>query len=319
MTWRRLPLIATFTVASLTGVASFAEAFGAPGHQIVCEIAFQRLTPAARTFVQAIRADRTEIRDPFAACGAVCAGDHPDDGRDMSFSQGCVWPDEARFDTYKDTYDQHFINISNVFTTFDLARDCADLDCALVGIQRFARYVATRPSGQRERERRVLALRFLGHIVGDLHQPLHVAFAEDLGGNLLQVRWRTGNGDETTNTNLHSVWDGEIMRRAGLTNDPRTVAATLNAQITSAQALSWGTLDLKAWASESFAASQTTAYRKPDGSRVQPNEMLSDAYFNAAWPVVEIQLKKAGVRLAAILNAAAAGTLPVRLITLSAP
>lgn len=317
--WPRILLVTTIVVASLAAISSRAEAFGFPGHTVVCEIAFLRLTPAARALVQAIRADRTEVRDPFVDCGQPCAGSHPDDGRDMRFSEGCLWPDEARFDTYKGTYENHFINVSNVFTSFDPGRDCAELDCALVGIQRFAQYVAARPSGGRERERRVVALRFLGHVVGDLHQPLHVGFAEDRGGNLLPVRWRTGNGNDTTNTNLHSVWDGEILRRAGLTNNPTNVAVLLNGQITAAQASSWGVIELQSWASESFAASLATAYRKPDGSRVQPNEVLSDAYFNAARSVLETQLKKAGVRLAAILNAAAAGTLPPRLLKLSVP
>jgi hypothetical protein len=318
MTGRRGVVVGFLVIAGL-GAAADADAFGSQGHSIVCEIAFQRLTPAARSLVEAIRADRSEVRDPFRDCGAPCASDHPDDGRDMSFSEACSWPDEARFDTYKGTYENHFINVSNVFTALDVGRDCAELDCALVGIQRFAQYVAARPSGGRERERRVLALRFLGHIVGDLHQPLHVAFAEDLGGNLIQVRWRTGNGNETTNTNLHSVWDGDISRRAGWTINPRNTAMTLNGQITAAQAAAWGVLDPEAWAAESFALSLATAYRKPDGSRVQPNETLGDAYFAAARPVLETQLKKAGVRLAALLNAAAAGTLPPRLVTLSAP
>ena len=59
----------------------------------------------------------------------------------------------------------------------------------------------------------MLALRFLGHFVGDLHQPLHVGFAEDAGGNTINVHWNTGMG--MVNHKLHAVWDSDILNRAG--------------------------------------------------------------------------------------------------------
>jgi hypothetical protein len=100
--------------------------------------------------------------------------------------------------------------VSSEFTTLDLARDCASLDCVVVAIQRYARYIALpRSTNRRERERRILALRFLGHFVGDLHQPLHVGFAQDQGGNLIDVR--TSSGGDTRR--LHSVWDEEVLQR----------------------------------------------------------------------------------------------------------
>jgi hypothetical protein len=91
--------------------------------------------------VDAIRADIGDVEDPFDNC-PDCQKPHQDDGRQMSFQEGCLWADESRRDTFKGTYEYHFINVSNAFTTLDLARDCAALDCAVVGIQRYARYIA---------------------------------------------------------------------------------------------------------------------------------------------------------------------------------
>ena len=205
------------TLGVLVATATNALAWGNEGHQIVCQIAFDRLSPAGKMLLQSIQADLSNVQDPFRDCTAACVTLHPDDGRSMTFQVGCVWPDESRRDTFKDTYEYHFINVSNVFTEFSLERDCALLDCAVVGIQRFARYLTLPPGSSREKERRVLAVRFLGHFVGDLHQPLHVGFAEDLGGNTIKVKWKIGATSATTSTDLHAVWDNQILKRAGMT------------------------------------------------------------------------------------------------------
>ena len=220
--------------------------WGNEGHSLVCEIANQRLTPAGQALVAEAQAFRTEILDPFRDCPA-CQAAHPDDGRAMTLRQACIWPDESRRDTFRGTYEYHFINVPKAAATFDMHRDCRALDCAIVGIQRYARYVALpRSESSRERERRVLALRFLGHFVGDLHQPLHVGFAEDFGGTGIDVRWDTGTG--IINKNLHSVWDSEILRRAGLISQTED-GPLLNAEITPAELAAWQTFDLQAWAS----------------------------------------------------------------------
>jgi hypothetical protein len=256
------------------------------------------------------------VQDPFDHCPA-CQADHPDDGRLLSFQSGCIWADEARRDTFKGTYEYHYINVASGSIAFDLGRDCAALDCALVAIQRYARYIATLPgSSSRERERRVLALRFLGHFVGDLHQPLHVGFGDDLGGNRINVRWSTGLSNAIKS--LHTVWDSEILHRAGLTSQVDD-GLELNAQITQAELAEWQNFNITKWAEESFALARTRAYTKPDGVSVIANDLLADDYFNAARPVVVERLKQAGVRLAHLINAAAAGTLPVNMLILREP
>ena len=290
-----------------------AFAWGNEGHRLVCEIALQRLSPAGHTFLEAVRALEADIKDPFQDCQS-CSPGHPSDGRTMSFLQGCIWPDESRRDTFKDTYEYHFINTPQATPGFDLARDCGNLDCALAGIQRFAQYLAKEPGdSSRERERRALALRFLGHFVGDLHQPLHVGHIEDLGGNLITVKF-TENGHTRTDK-LHAVWDSAVLRRAGL----MTIADAdaLNAEITATEATQWATFTIADWATDLEALARQHAYTKPDGTAVQDNDVLNDAYFAAAIDVVKIQLKKAGVRPAMLIEAAAAGTLPAHLMNLA--
>jgi hypothetical protein len=69
-------------------------------------------------------------------------------------------------------------------------------------------------------------VRSLGHFVGDL--TLHVGFAEDIGGNGIDVRWDRGTG--IINKSLHNVWDSEILRRAGLISQTED-GPVLNAEI----------------------------------------------------------------------------------------
>ena len=308
-------LLGGLVLACLSLAASDARAWGNEGHRIICQIALDRLTPDGQQLVEAIRANLSSVQDPFDNCPS-CQDAHPDDGRSMSFQAGCLWADEARRDTFKGTYEYHFINVPQGETDVDLARDCAALDCAVIAIQRYARYIALPPEGSRGRERRVLALRFLGHFVGDLHQPLHVGFIEDLGGNRIDVQWDTGSG--TISRNLHSVWDSGILRRAGLTSQTQD-GPPLNSEITASEVAAWATFDVAAWAEESFDAARSVAYTKPDGQLVVDGDLLSDAYFAAARPVVVEQIKKAGIRLAHLINAAAAGTLPTNLIGVGTP
>jgi hypothetical protein len=101
--------------------------------------------------------------------------------------------------------------------------------------------------------------------------------------------------------------------------DPVSDGAALNKEITPPELTAWQTFDVAAWAAESFALARTRAYTKPDGTRVRPNDPHTDAYFKAASPVLREQLKKAGVRLAHLINAAAAGTLPINLLRVASP
>jgi hypothetical protein len=312
----RQSIVVVILLSAVTVPPTSAWAWGNEGHRIICQIAFERLTPAAKTLVSNIFADRTEVKDPFANCSS-CVNDKLD-GRFMTFQEGCIWADESRTDTFKDTYEYHYINVPQASSTLDLTRDCAALDCAVVAIQRNARYVALPPSSSsREKERRYLALRFLGHFVGDLHQPLHVGNAEDLGGNLIDVKWDTGTTQ--VNRTLHGVWDTDILKRAGLT-DEATDGHALNTEITAAELTAWQTFDVAGWAQESLTHAHNRGYVQANGSPIVDGSVLSDDYFDLAKPIVVERLKQAGVRLAHLINSAAAGTLPANMLQLaSAP
>jgi hypothetical protein len=76
----------------------------------------------------------------------------------------------------------------------------------------------------------------------------------------------------------------------------------------------WATLTIADWAAEAHSLARLHAYTKPDGTPVNDGDTLDDAYFAAATDAVKLQLKRAGVRLATLIEAAAAGTMPEHLL-----
>ena len=138
------------------------------------------------------------------------------------------------------------------------------------------------------RPKKIEALKFLVHFVGDVHQPLHLGNARDKGGNDIEVTFFENR------TNLHKVWDSGLIRRTkkGWPEYAKDLAGTITAQ----QLDEWNTLDPAAWATESYRLTVSNAYAIPKDGRI------SQAYFDKNIPVVNERLTMAGVRLAALLN-----------------
>lgn len=252
--------------------------WGSEGHRIVCEIAWQRMTPAARTMVNTIRA-----ADPDSSA---------------NFADSCNWADRVRANyPYANTY--HYINIPSGSSGVDLARDCADQEkrCAPWAIANYANVLADPRSSPTYKAE---ALKFLAHFIGDLHQPLHAGRPEDLGGNLIRVEFFGLRGRNGDSLNLHAVWDVSIIERGKLTWPDSAIA--LNQAITGQEAVDWGNSTVLDWTNESFRASEDLVYRLPGDKRID------DDYYRSGLTLSRTAIQKAGVRLAMILNEIAGGT-----------
>jgi len=273
------PLVILATLAAVAWTPSPALAWSAEGHRIVCEIAWQRLTPAARTMVSDLLRDED----------------------DRVFAQHCAWADQVRGTTHRHTAAYHYINIPADASGTDLARDCGDADrrCVTWAIDHYARILSDRRAPHAERNE---ALKFVAHFVGDLHQPLHAGRPEDLGGNRIPVRFYGDPEPAGRPLNLHAAWDGTFLRHAGITWPAG--AHSLEERIAPAEAHRWQTLDLTGWTDESFLIADRFAY-----SALPTDGNLGNTYVWPALAYSQVMLQKAGVRLAYLLNHAAAGTL----------
>jgi hypothetical protein len=283
------------------GLPMTSLAFGAAGHEAVCEIAYLELSGPVRARVDAILAAET-------------------DAAFRTFRQACNWPDSDGREQQR-RRSEHYINIPRHWTSLFYEECYQTSNCLFTAIYKDLSIVANRGAGRGERLR---ALKFLGHWVGDIHQPLHVSYADDRGGNEILVEPGLGCAK------LHAVWDrcipDDIMSELGVGTDRKAFAAKLRASVTPAERAAW-TSDLSAlkWANESYAIArrQDVEYCQLDGTvckyteedreffpaedlenegRIEIN--LPQAYEDSFNDEVSQRLKQAGVRLGALLNQA---------------
>ncbi|MCP3674080.1 MAG: S1/P1 nuclease [Gammaproteobacteria bacterium] len=136
------------------------------------------------------------------------------------------------------------------------------------------------------KEEKILALKFIVHIIGDLHQPLHVGTGLDRGGNDVKVNFFNQS------YNLHSVWDTVMIKQTNLSYTELT--EWLNKHITEDDITSWSSTDPLVWVKESYDIRETI-YPK--------NTNLSYEYLHHNLPTIKVRIQQAGVRIAVYLNA----------------
>jgi nuclease S1 len=179
----------------------------------------------------------------------------------------------------------HFINFPKDANTYDPQRDCKLRNCI---IEATAWYLQVLKSPDAPRNEKRIALRFVAHLVSDIHQPLHAGFAEDRGGNSIDVRF---NGRKE---NLHSLWDTALIELEQGT--PVEIAARIQAVVTDDDRQQWQPGTPADWALESLAIVRALVYRLPTSGEINAN------YTEAAHAVIRTRFAQAGARLAWLLN-----------------
>jgi hypothetical protein len=259
---KEVALVTRFLVRPLAGLlllaasAPAALAWGPTGHRTVGRIAERHLTPQAARAV-------AELLAPEALAYVT------------------TWPDEIRSEPEWAKGDSwHWVTVPDGQTYATSQKNTAG--DVLEAIGRFQKTLSDRNAPRVER---VQALKWLGHLVGDLHMPLHVGRGDDRGGNETLVLWF---GEPT---NLHSVWDGKFIEHSELSF---TELTELLDRPTPEQVRDWqrsGPID---WAAESQAL-RTQVYTLGD-------RRLSFKYVHDQWPTVQQRLLQAGIRLAGEIN-----------------
>ncbi len=289
---------AAWSLFLLLGLAAAerACAWGDEGHEIVGLIAWHYLTPDVRARVQALLAtDATGLCPTDIAHESTWADKYRDSDRDGSRRR------------YHATRNWHFVDLE--LDSVDLNRACHGQPRLWPGtpasqgpeeyciVDKIDEFRAELENPGIEPQERLLALQFLLHLVGDLHQPLHAADDHDQGGNR-----KPASGPGIGTGNLHHDWDTEFVARLG--PDSGDAADRLIARITEGERIRWSRGTPVDWALESFSVAKLNVYGPlppPDGAG---RYALSDTYVADAVAITADQLSKAGVRLAFILNQA---------------
>lgn len=307
-----------------------ADAWGKFGHLTVCDLAYRNLTPTSRDALNDLLQSKSG--------GTLVRGKGKmADRHYTSFNVGCLEEDELP----RAHPDDHFINVGR--SVASIGSTCpANGSCILEGIRRDIGILGDR---SKSREDRVRALMALGHWVGDIHQPLHVSFKDDKGGNYILVnRPRCGTSGYRPE-NLHAVWDNCLLEAGlfqrvrdrsdfskGWSKNTITYRAvdTIQANTSLAEERAIIAGGPQAWANESYRITlqPDVLYCVRVGStcRYSPSvetlpakkdartQDVTPAYISGFERVAQERVTKAGFRLAHLINKALdpAYTQPVR-------
>ncbi len=285
--------IALLTLSMLAALPQKAAAWGDEGHQVMALIAQSFLDTDVRKRVNALLAADT---DSLTAHDIASAATWADRFRDANV-------DGSR----QKTRQWHFVNIEIADPNLDkacfnhpalprstVASNGPSNDCVVDKIDAFAAELADPAT---DSEEQIVALKFLLHFVGDLHQPLHSSDDNDRGGNDKKVSANTLKAG-----NLHHYWDTEFVGL--LETDAKSIASDLIGHISKAQEQTWQSGKPADWANETFFVAKADAYGQLPEPSSRGSYRLSDDYVTTATDDVAQQLSKAGVRLAFILNSA---------------
>ncbi|WP_051103505.1 S1/P1 nuclease [Sphingomonas sp. PR090111-T3T-6A] len=291
----RLQFLLAAIVALLLPLSP-AAAWWEYGHETVARIAYLEVNPETRAGIDGLLRQSKLLDTP--TCPA------------KTIAEASVWPDCVKNlgDRFSYAYNWHFVDI-DVCKPFDPKGPCAGGNCVISQIERNQRLLADKHLNPRER---LMALIFLVHFVGDLHQPLHAAERDgDQGGNKL----RTHYGVMAGRTNLHSIWDGLLADRAIST--PPGDAKGLLAGTTPESRAAMQTGTVTDWAKESWELARDTVYPTATHGPACPPTRPADAGLDEATiqqliPVLRQQVLRGGLRLAKMLDDAFAGHVPPR-------
>ncbi|GAC15526.1 S1/P1 nuclease [Aliiglaciecola lipolytica] len=240
--------------------ATHAYAWGQIGHRVSGEIAELYLSAETKAKIDAIFPN-------------------------SSLAEISTFADEMRSDPsefwQKTSSPWHYVTVKHG-TDYHAEQHAPDVGDAYTALLSFSATLKNEEASIQEKQ---LALHFIVHIIGDLHQPLHNGDGTDRGGNdvKLEFFWQ--------DSNLHRVWDSGIIDNQKLSYSEWT--DWLSRKITPDMAKTWRTTDPKVWIKESIELRKT----------IYPQEdKLSWSYQHQHLPEIKLRLQMAGVRIAAYLD-----------------
>jgi hypothetical protein len=292
--------------------AGFACGWGCKGHQAVALIAERHLTPEARQYLDALLKENPIDAQLKRTCGVFA---------DSLLADGANWPDDIR--GFRHNGPWHYIDIPRHAVHQSADAYCGGAGCVTRAI---AEQLAILKNPHADALERAEAVRYIVHLIGDLHMPLHASDNNDSGGSCVPVSFL---GDEphrynqSYTPNLHSIWDTSILERAMNGADSHRISSQLDTEFQTKFA-SWqqAGIDVERWAWESHDLAESFAYgklhpkdpaEKPEpahscsgvGERLlQRHFRVDKKYQQATAPVVEQRVAQAGIRLAMVLNEA---------------
>lgn len=249
-------LLVVFFVSNINANDNFV--WGQTGHRVVGEIAYNHLTKKAKRNLEKLL-------------------------KNESLAMISTYADEIKSDKNYDQFKPwHYVNFKDG-ETYESSEKNPKGDL-IVGIRKCKEIISSSSSTDADK---IFYLKLLVHLVGDLHQPLHIGRSEDRGGNSIRLKWFRDN------TNLHSIWDTKMIESYNMTYSELTqnLDKFSDKQV---ERIQEGTV--QDWVNETrILTMQVYASAKPE-------QDLSYRYMYDHFDTVKKQLQKGGLRLAKVLN-----------------
>jgi nuclease S1 len=275
-------LYVTLLVAALSAGAFVPQAFawGGDGHRTVAAIAMKLLPPEKAAAIDKL------LRDSNVDRGFVDAASYADE--------------VIREQDHRHKFSPwHFVDWPS--DTEDYSASFCKPDCIINELQKQIRQMRI----VKKQEPRALAISWVIHLVGDLHQPMHVADRDDHGGNEFSVTYK---GERTCRVSaalpkkqatveLHSVWDDCLVFTLENGRSVEHLADDLRGSLTTYRGQAAASGNVMSWAKETHELAPEFAY-----NGLSHGDDIDDDYIKAALPVVREQLLKAGIRLAKVID-----------------
>ena len=257
--WLGMGFIVIMIIIFLLIPAPAKADWGKTGHRVIGQIAQDNLTPEALTIV-------TDLLDG------------------ETLATVSTWADEIRSNPDYDYYKiWHYVNLPLDKQYQEVEHTQENVVIAI------EKCISVLKDKSVSREERVFHLKFLVHLVGDVHQPLHVGRKEDYGGSTIRLKFK-GRKAEETNTNLHVLWDTNMI------DDFKMSYSELSNYLQSYQKVDFPQGNAVCWANES------QHLVKKVYSEVKVGDYLSYPYLYDNFYIVKDRLFQAGIRLANLIN-----------------
>ncbi|REL36934.1 S1/P1 nuclease [Thalassotalea euphylliae] len=300
MTAKTIVYLASAAILLIGSAFQPAYALGKLGHQLVCDLAYQALTPDAKSQVDNLLASLNKTERKRINQYNFAKKNSP-----ITLGKACTWPDAIKKLDHYDKYKPwHYVNLGR--DEQELTHSTCQKDCITQAIPYHAKQVTQGKNVKQRTE----ALMFLGHWLGDIHQPLHVSFASDWGGNKTKIEVQG-----VKCSSMHWLWDECLLTRQTkhkkLAEQYQQMFSLLAKQLAStpsADMVKWQNASVLDWANESFAIARlpATKYCQSNASHTcQERNLpvkLTSKELDLMSQQINLRMLMASVRLAHQLN-----------------
>jgi hypothetical protein len=251
-------LIAALLISSSAILISW----GVVGHRAIGQLASNHLTKKAKAAVKDLLGSET-------------------------LAMVSTYPDEIRgYKQYAYTSPWHYVNLPEGLNFEEFSKQLKAMDKPNI-YKAILNCVSDLKSDTKTKEEKEFALKFLVHLVGDIHQPMHTGHSEDSGGNGIKVKLMRKE------SNLHGLWDSGLIDYAGLSY--KELAASCDV-LPKNEIKNWQTDDVAKWAFESY---QITSQLYAEAAA---NPEFDYDYYPKHAEILNKRLSQAGIRLSYLIN-----------------